>query len=103
MSWSGIVLLMFLAVLTMVYPNVTAKGVFQFILGFYLLVGGVLLSSSIYNIKVASLSTISTTIQIVFLFLSGYGLPLGIWGIVLLRAGVSATSQPSECRSHAPN
>jgi hypothetical protein len=44
-----------------------------------------LLSTAGANISKQELRTIATVIQIAFLFLTGYGIPLAIWGIFLLR------------------
>ena len=43
-----------------------------------------LLIPSIINLKNKKLGTVPTVIQIIFLILMAYGIPVAIWGIVLL-------------------
>jgi hypothetical protein len=51
------------------------------LLGLYTLLLGV---TAAVNLKQKELNTVSTVVQIAVLFLSGYGIPVAIWGIVLL-------------------
>ena len=41
-------------------------------------------ATSFINLKAKQLLTTPTVVQIVVLFLSGYGIPFAIWGIILL-------------------
>lgn len=82
----GFILLFgFLTILTVVYPRTDSKGVFQMVLATELLMALVYFVTAFLNIRAGSLTTINTTVQIACLFPSGYGIPLAIWGIVLLR------------------
>lgn len=51
------------------------------LLGLYALLLG---ATAAVNLKQKELNTVSTVVQIAVLFLSGYGIPVAIWGIVLL-------------------
>lgn len=46
------------------------------------------------NLKNKKLGTVPTVIQIVFLMLMAYGIPIGIWGIVLLVKSKKRSNQP---------
>ena len=64
----------------------------SFVLGLY---AATLAVTATINLKAKELKTISTIIQIVVLFLTGYGLPFAVWGIVLLvkaNQGMEPTS-----------
>ncbi|MBN2703036.1 MAG: hypothetical protein JXR23_02395 [Pontiellaceae bacterium] len=53
----------------------------SFLLGLCVLV---LVTTAAVNLKQHELKTVATIVQITVLFLSGYGIPVAIWGIVLL-------------------
>jgi len=84
----------FLTLLTMIYPKTESKDVFRMILATELLLAIVYFVTAFLNIKAGMLSTINTTVQIACLFLSGYGIPIAIWGIVLLRKRIGQPANP---------
>lgn len=84
-TWGVFLLFGFLTLLTLIYPNAESKAVFQMILATELLMAAVYFVTAGLNLKAGSLTTVNTTVQIATLFLCGYGAPLAIWGIILLR------------------
>ena len=83
-----------MTILTVIYPKTDSKGVFQMVMATELLMALVLSVTAFWNVRAGALTTINTTVQIAFLFLSMYGIFFGIWGIVLLRKRIRKPSPP---------
>jgi hypothetical protein len=84
----------FLTMLTVVYPRTDSKGVFQMVMAIELLMALVYFATAFWNIRAGALATINTTVQIACIFPSVYGIPTGIWGIVLLRKRIRQPAPP---------
>ena len=75
-----------LTLLGLIVPQSETQGILITIAGVEIFMAALLLTTAFMNIKAGTFRPINTTVQIAFLFISIYGIPLAIWGIFLLRA-----------------
>lgn len=92
-----------ISLLGLAFTGTDTKAVFIAVSGINTLIATILITTALLNLKAKQITPINTTIQIAFLFVSIYGIPIAIWGIFVLRAslGRHAGEATASSESHA--
>ena len=81
-----------ISLLGFAFSGSETKGVLIAVSGVNVVMATILTGTALLNLKAKTMSPINTTIQIAFLFISIYGIPLAIWGIFVFRASLRGQS-----------